>query len=102
MAWNEAAGRVLAGFRDELYRCLTRRADALFCLADAVLCEDRKVTDLARLSLVAEFGRAHGAANDGMNAGRVECSPPRVSVAGLLLPAWPDGRIRLAADVSSW
>ena len=114
MAWNEAAGgdsgadrpdedaagRVLAGFRDELYRCLTRRADALFCLADAVLCEDRKVTDLARLSLVAEFGRGHGALYDGLNAGRVEFA--RLRVAGLPLPAWPDGRIRLAADVSSW
>src|SRR6516225_10238671 len=100
MAWNEAAGRVLAGFRDELYRCLTRRADALFCLADAVLCEDRKVMDLARLSLVAEFGRGHGALYDGLNAGRVEFA--RLRVAGLPLPAWPDGRIRLAADVSSW
>ena len=28
----------LAGFRRELYRCFTARADALFELADAVLC----------------------------------------------------------------
>jgi hypothetical protein len=96
-----AAGR-LAGFRGELYRCLTRRADALFGLADAVLCEDRRVTDLARLSLVPEFGRGHGALYDGLNEGRVEIGRLRRAVAGLPLPAWADGRIRLAADVSAW
>jgi hypothetical protein len=52
---------VLAGFREGFYGCLTRRADALFCLADAVLCARGRVTDLARLSLVPEFGRGHGA-----------------------------------------
>lgn len=69
MAWREAededcgqdtARGVLAGFRGELYRCLSRRGDALFGLADAVLCEDRRVSDLARLSLVPESGRGHG------------------------------------------
>jgi hypothetical protein len=57
MAWLEAGvesgpgtGRAcgaLAGFRDELYRCLTARADALFELADAVLCADGPVRVLA-------------------------------------------------------
>ena len=68
----ERARRVLAGFRGALYGCLTRRADALFCLADAVVCENRRVTDLARLSLVPESGRGHGGVYDGVNAGRVE------------------------------
>ena len=39
-------GRVrgrLAGFRGELFRCLTARADELFELADAVLCSDGPV-----------------------------------------------------------
>ena len=31
---------VLAGFRRELYRCFGKRPDALFELADAVLCAD--------------------------------------------------------------
>src|SRR5258708_3650238 len=35
--------RVLAGFRGELYRCLTGRADALFELADAVLCSPERL-----------------------------------------------------------
>jgi hypothetical protein len=53
MAWAQAeagskggadhARERLAGFRRELYRCLTGRADALFELADAVLCADGPV-----------------------------------------------------------
>jgi len=94
--------RLLAGFRSELYRSLTRRSDALFELADAVLCGPGRVTDLARLSLVPEFGRGHGALYDGLNAGRVEIGRLRRALAALPLPAWPDGRIRLAVDVSCW
>ena len=96
------AVQVLAEFRGGLYRCLTRRGDALFALADAVLCEDRRVTDLAHLSLVPEFGRGHGALYDGLNAGRVQVARLRRAAAGLRLPQWPDGRIRLAVDVSNW
>ena len=33
----------LAGLRREFYACLTKRADALFELADAVLCADGPV-----------------------------------------------------------
>jgi hypothetical protein len=98
----QSAAGLLAGFRGEFYRCLTRRGDALFSLADAVLCEGRRVTDLARLSLVPEFGRGHGALYDGLNAGRADIGRLRRAVAGLPLPAWPDGRIRLAADVTAW
>src|SRR6201993_4747204 len=113
MAWDGAGGGdcgaddgaavgVLAGFRRELYWSLTRRQDALFELADAVACSPGRVSDLARLSLAPEFGRGHGALYDALNAGRVEVARLRVSVAALPLPAWPDGRIRLAADVSNW
>lgn len=45
---------VLAEFRRELHNCLTRRADALFELAYAVLCADGPVRSLPALSLVAE------------------------------------------------
>jgi hypothetical protein len=93
---------VLAGFRGELYECLTRRGDALFETADAVLCADGPVRDLARLSLVPVFRRGHGAVYDGLNAGRVDVARLRRALAGLPLPAWGDGRIRLAADVSNW
>jgi DDE superfamily endonuclease len=96
------AARVLAGFRDEVYRCLTRRADALSGLADAVLLAPGRVRDLAHLSLVPECGRGHGGLYDGLNAGRIECGRLRRAIGSLPLPAWPDGRIRLAADVSCW
>jgi DDE superfamily endonuclease len=108
MAWaglEEEGSReraLLAGFRGELYRCLTRRADALFGLADAVLCGDRRAGGLAHLSLVPEFGRGHGALYDALNAGRAGIGRLRRALAGLPLPAWPDGRIRLAADVTCW
>ena len=98
----DEARRLLAGFRSELYRCLTRRADALFGLADAVLCAPGRVGDLARLSLVPEFGRGHGALYDGLNAGEVGFARVRMAVAGLPLPAWKDEGIRLAVDVSGW
>ena len=112
MAWLEAgvespasgdqARGVLAAFRGELYRCLTARADALFELADAVLCADGPVRVLAALSLEPEHRRGHGAAYDAVNAGRIDIARLRWSLAALPLPAWPDGRIRLAADVSNW
>ncbi|MGH3224042.1 MAG: transposase, partial [Streptosporangiaceae bacterium] len=99
-----AAGALegLAAFRGELYRCLTRRADALFELADAVLCGTSPVRVLALLSLEPEHRRGHGAAYDAVSAGRVGIGRLRWSLAALPLPAWPDGRIRLAVDVSNW
>ena len=112
MAWAEAradAGddrdqaRVrLAGFRQELYWSLGRRRDALFETADAVLCKQDRVHMVAELSLEAECRRGHGAVYDALNCGEVRIGRLRRALAGLPLPAWPDGRIRLAADVSNW
>ena len=62
----------LREFRSRLYECLTRRADALFELADAVLCADHAVTSLVRLCLEPEFTRGHGALYDALSAGRVD------------------------------
>jgi hypothetical protein len=94
--------RVLAGFRGELYRCLTGRADALFELADAVLCRQERVHMLAELSLEPECRRGHGAVYDAVNCGEVQFARLRRALAAVPLPAWPDGRIRLAVDVSNW
>jgi hypothetical protein len=96
------ARRLLAGFRGQLHRCLTARADELFELADAVLCADGPVRDLAGLSLVPGHRRGHGAVYDALNAGGIGLARLRWAVGAVPLPAWPDGRIRLAADVSSW
>jgi hypothetical protein len=112
MAWHEArdqagpeedrARGLLAAFRGELYRCLTRRADALFELADAVLCRPERVHMLAELSLEPECRRGHGALYDALNSGDVQVARLRRTLSALPLPAWEDGRIRLAADVSNW
>jgi len=97
MAWLEAgaggggeadqARERLAGFRRELYRCFTARADALFELADAVLCADGPVKTLVGLSLAPEHQRGHGALYDAVNCGRIDIARLRRSLAGLPLPA---------------
>ena len=92
----------LAAFRQELYRCFTARADALFELADAVLCADGPVKTLVGLSLAPEHQRGHGALYDAVNCGGVEIGRLRRSLAGLPLPRAADGRLMLAVDVSSW
>jgi len=112
MAWaeDEAGGgddrdqarARLAGFRRELYWCLGRRRDALSEVGDAVLCKQDRVHMLAELSLEPECRRGHGAVYDALNCGEVRIGRLRRALAGLPLPAWPDGRIRLAADVSNW
>ena len=52
---------VLARFRREFRACLTGRADELCELADAVLCADGPVRNLAALSLAPGRRRGHGA-----------------------------------------
>ena len=95
-------GARLTGFRGEVYRCFTGWADALFELAAAVLCTGGPVRVLAGPSLEPEHRRGHGAAYDAINAGWIDIARLRRSLACLPLPAWPDGRIRLAVDVSNW
>jgi hypothetical protein len=103
------AGRVhdaLNGFRSGWYGCLTRRADALFELGDAVLCVPGPVRDLAHLSLLSEHRRGHGGLYDGLNAGRIDIAAVQDLLTGHEVPkvAGPDGRDRvvLAVDVSNW
>src|SRR5215472_7264978 len=92
---GEAQARLrLVAFRRGFYGCLTE-------LADAVLCAGGPVRVLAELSLVAEHRRGHGALYDAVNCGGVDVARLRWSMAALPLPAWPDGRIRLAVDVSN-
>ena len=92
----------LAAFRSLFYRCLPRRADALFELADALLCREGPVHNLVELSLAAPHRRGHGSLYDGLNHGRIEVPRLRRALAELPLPRSVEGRLMLAVDVSSW
>ncbi|RSM62255.1 transposase, partial [Actinoplanes sp. ATCC 53533] len=96
-----ALGR-LAGFRAEFHRCLTARADALFELADAVLCGDTPVRSLAELSLAGQHRRGHGAMYAALNRGRIDVDRLRTALSAVPVPRAADGRIVLAVDVTCW
>jgi DDE superfamily endonuclease len=101
----EAAAAVrqgLAVFRRDVYQCLTRRADALFELCDAVLCASGPVMSLPELTLDPVYRRGHGAMYDALAAGRIDMARLRMSLAGLALPRSSQGQLRLAADVTPW
>jgi DDE superfamily endonuclease len=93
---------VLSRFRIDFHACLTARADELSELADAVLCTDGPVRDLAGLSLAPEHRPGHGALYDAVSHGRVGTGRLRRSLAGLALPRAADGRLVVAAGVSNW
>ena len=54
----------LSRFRADLHACFTRRGDALFELADAMLCAQGPVRSPVELSLEPEFRRRHGSVYD--------------------------------------
>lgn len=81
---------------------MTRRADALFELTDALLCSDGPVKTLVGLSLAPEHRRGHGAMHDALNHGRVDVESLRWQLAGSPLPRAADGRLVLAVDVLPW
>src|SRR5215472_7965915 len=90
-----ARGRLVA-FRRELHGCFTARADALFELADAVLCADGPVRSLAELSLCPVFRRGHGALYDALACGGVDAGRLR----DVLVAALPAGLpLLFAVDV---
>src|SRR5499425_3530485 len=93
---------VLSRFRRDFHACLTARRDEIFELADAVLCADGPVRDLAGLSLAPEHRRGHGALYDAVSHGEIAIGRLRRCLAGLPLPRAADGRLMLAVDVSSW
>jgi hypothetical protein len=57
----------LSVFRRDFHACLTRRADALFELTDAVLCLDGPVRSLVKASLPGEHRRGHGSLYAALN-----------------------------------
>ncbi|MFC3455803.1 transposase, partial [Amycolatopsis speibonae] len=92
----------LSALRQEFYRCLTRRADALFELTDAVLCADGPVRSVAELSLAGEHRRGHGSGYAALARGQVEVDRLRTALTAVSLPRAADGRLVLAVDVTCW
>jgi hypothetical protein len=88
----------LGAFRTELHACCTRRADALFDLADALLCAPA-VPSVARLSLEPTHRRGWGSAYDALASGRIDADRLRDLLAGCLQPAAP---LVFAVDVTTW
>jgi hypothetical protein len=82
--YEQTAVEALSGFRDGFYYCLDARADALFELADAVICADGPVTSLVELSLAPVFRRGHGALYDALADGAVDEDRLRDLLAGQL------------------
>jgi hypothetical protein len=98
----ERARGLLAAFRGELSGCFGTYRDTLCEVCDAVLCKQDRVHMTAELSLEPECRRGHGAVYKALNRGRVQAARLRWALAALPMPAWDDGRIRLAVDVSNW
>ncbi|WP_343960279.1 NF041680 family putative transposase, partial [Yaniella flava] len=103
---QHVASAELNRFRSGFFDCLTRRADVLFELTDAVACGTMPVTDLARLSLEVEHRRGHGGLYDALNVGRIDTDQLATTIAQGPVPkvTTPDGKARivLAVDVSNW
>jgi hypothetical protein len=97
---RDVQDRALGAFRRELYRCFSKRPDGLAELADAVLCEPDRVHMLAKLSLVPECRYSHGAVLWRGEQWPVRIGRLRRSLTALPFPAWADGRVWLAAEVS--
>jgi hypothetical protein len=92
------ACQALREFRTRLYACLASRPDALFELADAILCADHAVASLVQLSLVPEFRRGHGALYAALADGRIDEGKLAALLTGALpqLADGPEGRAWVA------
>jgi hypothetical protein len=89
----------LGGFRAELHTCLTRRADALFELGDALLCSQAPFPSLPHLSLEPTHRRGWASAYAALARGRINAERLRDLLAGSLPPADP---LVFAVDVTTW
>lgn len=106
MGWQEQSCRPaggnaladLAGFRREMRRCLWRRPDALFELADAVLTAG-PVVSLPYLSLEPVFRRGHGMVYQGLAEGGIDEEALRDLLVAWRPREWP---LVFAVDASTY
>ena len=106
IAWQarscQAAGEdaldQLAGFRRDVYRCLWRRADALFETMDAALTAP-SAAPLPYLSLEPVMRRGHGMVYQGLAAGRIDEQALRDLLVACRPRDWP---LVFAIDASTY
>jgi DDE superfamily endonuclease len=89
----------LHAFRAGLHACLTRRADALLDLADALLSTQAPITSLPHLSLEPAHRRGWGSTYAALAHGRIDPERLRDLLARHPLPA---GQPIYAVDVTCW
>src|SRR6266704_1215259 len=90
----------LSRFRMDLHACFTRRGNALFELADAMLCAQGPVRSPVELSLEPEFRRRHGSVYDALARGRISSDRLRHLLAGLSAPARAGEPLMFAIDTT--
>jgi DDE superfamily endonuclease len=90
----------LSRFRAGLHACFTRRGDALFELADAMLCAQGPVRSPVELSLEPEFRRRHGSVYDALAQGRISSGRLRHLLAGLTAPGRAGEPLMFAIDTT--
>lgn len=89
----------LVDLRMAFYGSLTGWADALFELADAVLCSPGPVHSVPGLSLEPIFRRSHGSLYKALEHGRIDAEKLRDALVRHRPASWPPV---FAVDASSW
>jgi len=89
----------LGAFRDQLHACFSRRADALFELGDALLCQPTPFLPLPHLSLEPAHQRGWGSTYAALVCGRIDTERLRDLLVRFLPPADP---LVFAVDVTTW
>jgi len=89
----------LRSFRAQFYGALTRWADALFELTDALLCAAGPVHSVPSLSLEPEFERSHGSLYKSLAKGHIDENALRALLVEHRPADWP---LVFAVDASTW
>jgi hypothetical protein len=89
----------LGAFRDQLHACFSRRADALFELGDALLCQPTPFLSLPHLSLEPAHQRGWGSTYAALVCGQIDTERLRDLLVRFLPPADP---LVFAVDVTTW
>jgi hypothetical protein len=89
----------LGAFRDQLHACFSRRANALFELGDALLCQPTPFLSLPHLSLEPAHQRGWGSTYAALVCGQIDTERLRDLLVRFLPPADP---LVFAVDVTTW